>query len=98
MGLCYLNSRYYDAHIGRFLTPDSLDYLDPETINGLNLYAYCGNNPVNYYDPSGHFVITALLVGLLFGLGGIVCNNGNYNVVFRADKQCFRAIREHGFE
>ena len=52
--LWYLNSRYYDSEVGRFLTPDSLDYLDPETLGGLNRYTYCGNNPVNYYDPSGH--------------------------------------------
>ena len=69
--LCYLNSRYYDSAVGRFLSPDSLDYLDPETIGGLNLYAYCYNNPVNYYDPSGHIVVTALLVGLIFGLAAL---------------------------
>ncbi len=32
---------------------DQLEYLDPETVNGLNLYAYCGNNPVKYVDLSG---------------------------------------------
>ncbi len=67
-GLCYLNSRYYDPTVGRFLSPDSLDYLDPESIGGLNLYAYCGNNPVNYYDPSGCEVITAFFTGLLLSL------------------------------
>ena len=45
-GLYYLNSRYYDPETGRFISPDSLKYLVPETCNGLNLYAYCGNNPV----------------------------------------------------
>ena len=47
-GLYYLNSRYYDPETGRFISPDSLKYLEPETCNGLNLYAYCGNNPVVY--------------------------------------------------
>ena len=44
--LYYLKTRYYDPEVGRFMTIDGIEYLDPETINGLNLYAYCGNNPV----------------------------------------------------
>ena len=51
--LYYLNARYYDPEIGRFISPDGTEYLEPETINGLNLYAYCGNNPVMYMDPAG---------------------------------------------
>ncbi len=54
-GLYYLQSRYYDPETGRFISPDSIEYIDPSTINGLNLYAYCGNDPVNKYDPTGHF-------------------------------------------
>ena len=41
-GLYYLQTRYYDPEVGRFVTIDGIEYLDPETINGLNLYAYCG--------------------------------------------------------
>ena len=52
--LYYLKTRYYDPEIGRFMTIDGIEYLDPDTINGLNLYAYCGNNPVMYIDPDGH--------------------------------------------
>ena len=51
--LYYLKSRYYDPVTGRFITIDDISYIDPETINGLNLYAYCGNNPVMYTDPNG---------------------------------------------
>ena len=46
--LYYLQSRYYDPALGRFISPDSVEYLAPDTIGGLNLYAYCLNNPVNY--------------------------------------------------
>lgn len=53
MSLYYLKSRYYDPVTGRFITIDDISYIDPETINGLNLYAYCGNNPVMYTDPNG---------------------------------------------
>ena len=52
-GLYYLNTRWYDPETGRFISPDSVNYLDPETLNGLNLYAYCLNNPVMYSDPYG---------------------------------------------
>ena len=53
-GFYYLKSRFYDPETGRFLSPDSVEHLDHETIGGLNLYAYCNNNPVMYSDPEGH--------------------------------------------
>ena len=53
--LYYLNSRYYDPYIGRFISIDAIEYLDFEIVNGLNLYAYCGNNPVMHCDPEGKF-------------------------------------------
>ncbi len=52
-GLYFLKTRYYDPEVGRFITIDDLQYLDPETINGLNLYAYCANNPVMAVDHEG---------------------------------------------
>ena len=53
-GFYYLPARYYDPATGRFISQDDHAYLDPETINGLNLYAYCLNNPVMCFDPTGH--------------------------------------------
>lgn len=47
-GQYYLRARYYNPVIGRFTQEDTYRG------DGLNLYAYCGNNPVMYYDPSGH--------------------------------------------
>ena len=60
--------RYYNPEWGRWLSPDDIEYLDPHSINGLNLYAYCNNDPVNKYDPTGHFSIWALaaIVAVLF--------------------------------
>ena len=52
-GLYYLNSRYYDSTVGRFINADSINYIEPETLNGINLYAYCLNNPVMFTDSNG---------------------------------------------
>ena len=83
--LYYLNSRYYSPEWRRFISPDDTNYLDPETPNGLNLYCYCNNDPVNYADPSGHepewwqwalfgigVALVAIAAGMaIFGTGGI---------------------------
>ena len=50
----YCNLRYYSPKICRFIQQDNVEYLDLESFNGLNLYCYCMNNPISYYDPSGH--------------------------------------------
>ena len=71
--LYFLKTRYYDPEIGRFMTIDGIEYLDPETINGLNLYAYCGNNPVSNVDPNGNDFWSWLLGGLSLVAGAILC-------------------------
>lgn len=79
-GLYYLKTRYYDPETGRFITIDGIEYLDPETINGLNLYAYCGNNPVMNVDPTGTFFwffLAAILIGDV--IGGTVNGVAAYN-------------------
>ncbi len=48
-GQYYLRARYYNPVAGRFMQEDVYQG------DGLNLYAYCGNNPVVYYDPSGYY-------------------------------------------
>ena len=64
-GLYYLQSRYYDPEIGRFISPDEFDYLGVDgTPLSFNLYTYCNNNPVKYSDESGNFAISGYLTGL----------------------------------
>ena len=71
-GLYYLQTRYYDPEIGRFISPDSTKYLEPIEINGLNLYTYCYNNPVMLTDPSGTIADLGLqLMSSLIGYLGM---------------------------
>ena len=55
-GFYYLKSRYYDPAIGRFISADDPSYLGAgETTQGLNLFAYCLNDPVNRIDADGNW-------------------------------------------
>jgi|GEM_PF-1960129 len=55
-GLYYLNARFYDPETARFIQEDTYrgGINDPLS---LNLYTYSHNNPISYYDPTGHFKI-----------------------------------------
>ena len=52
-GLYYVSSRYYDPEIGRWINADN-QLSTGSDLTGINLFAYCGNNPVNRIDPDGH--------------------------------------------
>ena len=69
----YLQSRYYDPAIGRFINADDADLLGANgDFAGLNLFAYCGNNPISRVDCSG-YLWTNILIGAGIGaVAGIV--------------------------
>ena len=56
-GFYYLQSRYYDPEIGRFINADSYASTG-QGIIGNNMFAYCNNNPAMRVDFDGHFSIT----------------------------------------
>ncbi len=52
-GLYYLNARMYDPKIARFLQEDTYRGQQNDPLS-LNLYTYCANEPIKYWDPTGH--------------------------------------------
>ena len=56
-GLYYLQSRYYDPEMGRFISAD--EYLSTgQGVLGINMFAYCRNDPVIYLDTTGNAIET----------------------------------------
>jgi RHS repeat-associated protein len=53
-GLYYLQGRYFDSKLGRYLSRDSFEGFDKSPVS-LNKYIYVENNPTNKVDPSGHW-------------------------------------------
>ena len=49
----YCETRYYNPEWCRWISPDPTRYIDFESFNGMNLYCYCGNNPVSRIDKNG---------------------------------------------
>jgi len=74
LGLYYLQSRYYDPAVGRFISPDEVGFLGSNAdLTSYNLYAYCSNNPTNLFDPSGHSaVLIGLIIGAIVGFGTVL--------------------------
>ena len=65
--LYYLNSRYYDPVIRRFINSDSLVSTD-QLFNGNNMFTYCGNNPINRKeDGKGWWIVACAVVGAIAG-------------------------------
>ncbi len=75
-GLYYLNGRYYDPVVCRFISPDSVSVATASLSSyyNKNLYAYCDNNPVIRADHSGeywHVAIGAATGGLIGGISSL---------------------------
>lgn len=73
-GFYYLQSRYYDPEVGRFINCDDVNYIGlTESEVSYNPFAYCENDPVNDSDPSGTIAIsTCVIIGACIGaiIGG----------------------------
>jgi RHS repeat-associated protein len=89
LGINYYRARYYNPATGRFLSEDPLGFE-----GGINKYAYAGNNPINFRDPSGldkkstgfcSLVPSGRTTGISFGVGGIGSVGGGLELVENYD-------------
>jgi len=89
-GLNYLNARYYNATLARFISQDPVFWEVGQTEDGKrvlaypqlqNSYSYAGNNPVISKDPQGRFIDTLADIGFiaydLYSLNNAFANGGN---------------------
>ena len=91
-GFYYLQSRYYDPTIKRFISADDVSYLGANgDFVSLNLYAYCGNNPVMGSDPLGKWTISFgktysayVFSGISFSWNIVMDSSGN--IAFQVSK------------
>ena len=75
-GLYYLGSRYYDPEVGRFINADDVDLLGANgDFASLNLFVYCGNNPVSRADSSGYLWTNALIGAVVGAVAGLLYTN-----------------------
>ena len=74
--LDYFLARYYSSAQGRFTSSDSFggSTHNPQT---LNLYAYVGNNPLRFVDPTGHFIVEKSSFDYLFGIDSPTSQQGS---------------------
>ncbi len=87
-GYYYLKARFYDPKTARFLQEDTYRG-NPTDPLSLNLYSYCSNNPVVYWDPTGHAKRSIDPSGSYHPDGSFtpkgVVNNGNTGTVSKEE-------------
>jgi RHS repeat-associated protein len=87
-GLYYLQSRYYNPRVGRFLNADGV-ILGGGSLLEMNLFAYCAGNPVLLIDPTGRASSSSLsqmqaelqkvTANIIFGVGNLQENLNKFN-------------------
>jgi RHS repeat-associated protein len=79
-GLYYLQSRYYNPELGRFISKDDPSYHDGQDAIGSNLYAYANNNPVMNVDTNGHASKFYWLSQILINVADMVASVYTYRI------------------
>src|SRR5258706_41979 len=87
-GLMFYNARWYDSSLGRFAQADTVV---PGGVQGYDRYAYTGNNPINYTDPTGHNACD----NIPDGASKDACNNTGYGAEEREKDLQARLLKDY---
>jgi RHS repeat-associated protein len=83
-GLSYMQARYYNPTLGRFMGVDPVGYQE-DNLHSFNRYAYANNNPYKYIDPDGNIPVDTLwdAANIVYDVGkiGIGKVTGNLTLV-----------------
>ena len=93
-GLYYLQSRYYDPEVGRFINADGLVATGVGLL-GNNMFAYCNNNPSNFKDTGGYLPISSGIVSPQISRYELV-QTGNGNITEEKDdnsEKVFKVVK-----
>lgn len=85
--LYYLQSRYYNPELCRFINADDVSMLGADgNIIGVNLFAYCDNNPVNKSDPTGKlgWLAGGIIGGVLGAVAAVVTGGSATDILIGA--------------
>ena len=97
LGMYYLQSRYYDPNICRFINADG--YISTgQGLTGYNMFAYCNNNPVMYVDPTGEFSWFAFIVIAACAIIGGFVGNAVANSVEEQRKEESKSTNEDSLD
>ena len=84
-GWYYLNSRYYDPQVKRFINADGIIGANGP-LTGVNLFAYCNNNPVRYDDQIGAYINDTTHVSHRIPGGSYGIEGNKYEAGFNANE------------
>jgi len=92
-GLYYLQSRYYDPFLKRFINADG--YVSTgQGVLGNNMFAYCLNNPINYFDLSGKRS-TSVSAGIVFPNAMTYGSSGHSPYISKEEKLFYSALKKY---
>ena len=86
----YLNSRYYSPEFRRFISPADANALNPHMVNGLNLYCYSNNNPIDIID-GDHIINNTTLIRNSYN-SNILSNSNNTSYSYLSFSDIFSFV------